>query len=99
MFLADAAVGLIIAFELRRSTLPEGKPQPMRALAGERQAFWAMLMPIIIIGGMKSGIFTPTEAAVVATFYALVVALFIHREMKWSRFTSAAAAPPRRPAS
>jgi tripartite ATP-independent transporter DctM subunit len=41
-----------------------------------------MLMPVIIIGGMKSGIFTPTEAAVVAAFYALVVALFIHREMK-----------------
>jgi hypothetical protein len=39
-------------------------------------------MPIIIIGGMKSGVFTPTEAAVVAAFYALVVALFVHREMK-----------------
>jgi len=40
-----------------------------------------MLMPIIIIGGMKTGVFTPTEAAVVAAFYALVVALFVHREM------------------
>jgi tripartite ATP-independent transporter DctM subunit len=40
-----------------------------------------MLMPVIIIGGMKTGIFTPTEAAVVAAFYALVVALFVHREM------------------
>ena len=43
---------------------------------------WALLMPVIIIGGMKSGVFTPTEAAVVAAFYALVVALFIHREMQ-----------------
>lgn len=41
-----------------------------------------MLMPIIIIGGMKTGVFTPTEAAVVAAFYALMVALFIHREMR-----------------
>jgi len=41
-----------------------------------------MLMPVIIIGGMKSGVFTPTEAAVVAAFYALVVALFVHREMR-----------------
>jgi tripartite ATP-independent transporter DctM subunit len=41
-----------------------------------------MLMPVIIIGGMKSGVFTPTEAAVVAAFYALVIALFVHREMK-----------------
>ena len=46
------------------------------------RAFWALLMPLIIIGGMKSGVFTPTEAAVVAAMYALVVALFIHREMR-----------------
>jgi tripartite ATP-independent transporter DctM subunit len=79
------AVGLIFAWkiELRKIDLPEGKPQPIRArLQATVKAFWAMLMPIIIIGGMKSGIFTPTEAAVVAAFYALVVALFIHREMK-----------------
>ena len=78
-------IGLIIAWklELRKIELPEGKPQPIRArLQATVKAFWAMLMPIIIIGGMKSGIFTPTEAAVVAAFYALVVALFIHREMK-----------------
>lgn len=79
------ATGLIIAWklELRRIDLPEGKPQPMRQrLQTSVKAFWAMLMPVIIIGGMKSGIFTPTEAAVVAAFYALVVAIFIHREMK-----------------
>jgi len=78
-------IGLIIAWklELRKIELPEGKPQPIRArLQATVKAFWAMLMPIIIIGGMKSGIFTPTEAAVVAAFYALLVALFIHREMK-----------------
>jgi TRAP-type transport system large permease protein len=77
--------GLIITWKLvlRRIELPAGQ-----ALAlGERlritaKAFWALLMPLIIIGGMKTGIFTPTEAAVVAAFYALVVALLIHREMK-----------------
>lgn len=51
-------------------------------LRATARAFWAMLMPIIIIGGMKTGVFTPTEAAVVAAFYALMVALFIHREMR-----------------
>nr|MBP6709899.1 TRAP transporter large permease subunit [Propionivibrio sp.] len=79
------AIGLIIAWklELRRIDLPEGKPQPIRQrLQTSVKAFWAMLMPVIIIGGMKTGIFTPTEAAVVAAFYALVIALFIHREMK-----------------
>ena len=78
-------VGLIVAWKwvLRRIELPEGEPLPMtERLRATGKAFWALLMPIIIIGGMKSGVFTPTEAAVVAAFYALVVALLIHREMK-----------------
>lgn len=78
-------IGLIFAWKwvLRRIELPKGTPLPMRErVKATTKAFWAMLMPIIIIGGMKSGIFTPTEAAVVAAFYALVVALFVHREMR-----------------
>ena len=78
-------VGLVIAWKLvlRKMDLPEGKPLPMKErLRATVKAFWAMLMPIIIIGGMKSGVFTPTEAAVVAAFYALFIALFVHREMK-----------------
>lgn len=76
--------GLIVAWKwvLRRIELPEGQPLPMKdRLTATAKAFWAMLMPIIIIGGMKTGVFTPTEAAVVAAFYALIVALFVHREM------------------
>jgi TRAP-type transport system large permease protein len=78
-------VGLIVAWRyvLRDMNLPVGTPLPLKErFRATGKAFWAMLMPIIIIGGMKTGIFTPTEAAVVAAFYALVVALFIHREMK-----------------
>ena len=78
-------IGLIVAWklQLRRIDLPQGEPLPLgERLHATRKAFWALLMPLIIIGGMKSGLFTPTEAAVVAAFYALVVALFIHREMK-----------------
>ena len=77
--------GLIVAWKwvLRRIELPSGTALPMsERLRATAKAFWAMLMPIIIIGGMKSGVFTPTEAAVVAAFYALVIALFVHREMK-----------------
>lgn len=80
-------VGLIVAWKLvlRRIELPEGEPLPLRErLRATAKAFWALLMPIIIIGGMKSGVFTPTEAAVVAAFYALAVSLFVHREMKAS---------------
>ncbi len=79
--------GLIVAWKwvLRRIELPKGEPLPMPArLKATAKAFWALLMPVIIIGGMKTGVFTPTEAAVVAAFYALVVALVVHREMKLS---------------
>ena len=78
-------VGLIVAWNLvlRKIDLPSGTALPFKEkIRATVNAFWALLMPLIIIGGMKTGIFTPTEAAVVAAFYALVVALFIHREMK-----------------
>ncbi|MGP4073406.1 TRAP transporter large permease [Piscibacillus sp. B03] len=45
-------------------------------------AKWAMVIPVIILGGIYGGIFTPTEAAVVAVVYGLVVGLFLHRELK-----------------
>ena len=76
--------GLLVAWklQLRRINLPPGTALPM----GERvkataKAFWALLMPLIIIGGMKTGVFTPTEAAVVAAFYALAISFAVHREM------------------
>jgi tripartite ATP-independent transporter DctM subunit len=46
------------------------------------QAGWALLMPVIILGGIYGGIFTPTEASAVAVFYALVVGVLIYREIK-----------------
>jgi len=77
--------GLVVTWRLvlRRMDLPRGEPASWsERLRATGRAGWALLMPVIIIGGMKSGVFTPTEAAVVAAFYALVVAMFIHREMK-----------------
>jgi len=44
---------------------------------------WALLTPVIVLGGIYSGIFTPTEAACVTVLYALVVSLFIYRDMRW----------------
>ena len=46
------------------------------------QAGWALLMPVIILGGIYGGVFTPTEASAVAVFYALVVGLVIYREIR-----------------
>ncbi|KAI1697418.1 tripartite ATP-independent periplasmic transporter, dctM component domain-containing protein [Ditylenchus destructor] len=77
-------VGLLIAWklQLRKIDLPPGRPLPMtERLRATARAFFALLMPLIIIGGMKTGVFTPTEAAVVAAFYALVVSFAVHREM------------------
>ena len=47
-----------------------------------KDGFWSILAPLIILGGIYAGWFTPTEAAVVAIFYTLLVGLFIHRELK-----------------
>ncbi len=46
------------------------------------RAFWAFVMPLIIVGGMKFGVFTPTEAAVVASAYAFVIGAFVYRELR-----------------
>ncbi|WP_369283459.1 TRAP transporter large permease [Oscillibacter sp. GMB15532] len=46
------------------------------------ESFWALLCPVIVLGGIYSGMFTPTEAACVSVFYALVVSLFIYKSIK-----------------
>jgi tripartite ATP-independent transporter DctM subunit len=53
----------------------------LRKRVAIRQAFWALLMPVIILGGIYGGITTPTEASVIAVVYALIVGLFLHREL------------------
>jgi len=65
--------------------------QTKRASAAEilkalRESIWAILAPVIILGGIYSGIFTPTEAAVVAVFYSLFVAVFIYRSISFNDF-------------
>ncbi len=47
---------------------------------------WALLMPLIILGGIYSGKFTPTEAAAVAVFYGLLVSAFVYRQLGWKDF-------------
>nr|WP_269844218.1 TRAP transporter large permease subunit [Rappaport israeli] len=59
------------------------RPQatPAQRLYAFKQAFWALLTPIFIIGGIFSGAFTPTEAAVFATLYSIFLGLFIYKEL------------------
>lgn len=49
-----------------------------------KESFWALLCPIIVLGGIYAGFFTPTEAAVISVFYALIVSLFIYKSIKLS---------------
>ncbi len=53
-------------------------------LTSLKKGVWALLMPIIILGGIYTGYFTATESAAVAVVYAIIVETFIHKEMKWA---------------
>jgi C4-dicarboxylate transporter DctM subunit len=63
-----------------RMPVPDFK-QVLRVL---KEGFWALMLPLIIFGGIFSGAFTANEAAVVACVYAFIVELFIHKSIKWS---------------
>ncbi|MFD4817957.1 TRAP transporter large permease subunit [Peribacillus butanolivorans] len=79
------AVGLTITWSIiARKDNVAVKPRASikEILISLRQGIWALFLPVIIIGGLKFGLFTPTEAAVVAAVYAIFVGLVIYREMK-----------------
>jgi tripartite ATP-independent transporter DctM subunit len=61
----------------------DGEPRP-GFWASFKEAFWGLVAPVVILGGLRTGLFTPTEAAVVAVFYGLVVGLFIYRTLTLS---------------
>ncbi len=65
---------------------PEGSFSFLQLFRALKDAFWAMMTPVIIIGGIYGGIFTPTEAAAVAAVYGIVVGLFIYRELRIADF-------------
>lgn len=51
-----------------------------------KNGIWALLMPVIILGGIYSGLFTPTEAAAIAVFYGIIVSAFVYRNMGMKDF-------------
>jgi C4-dicarboxylate transporter DctM subunit len=60
-------------------------PTFMEVVAVLREGFWALMLPVIIFGGIFSGVFTANEAAVVACIYSFFVEIVIHRDMKWNQ--------------
>ena len=91
LFMAGIFPGILMGFALivtwwivaRNDDVQVAPRVPMvEKLKVTANAFWSYLLAITIIGGMKMGVFTPTEAAVVAVVYSLFVGLFIYREIK-----------------
>ncbi len=91
LFLAAIVPGLLIggalwvtwAWLVRREAVdPPARSSRREVLLAFREATWALLMPVIILVGLRMGVFTPTEAAVVAAVYALLISVFIYREIK-----------------
>ena len=81
---AMMGIALMVAVYIvsKRRNYPCGESPTLRLLAVTfRRAVLALLMPIIVIGGILSGLFTPTEAAVVASLYALLLGMVVHREI------------------
>jgi C4-dicarboxylate transporter DctM subunit len=60
------------------------KPTLRLVIKQFRESFWALLSPIIILGGIYGGFFTPTEAAVVAVVYSFIIGKFVSRELTWT---------------
>ena len=94
LFLAGIFPGLVLGAGLWLTwwwlTRKEKLEPPPRQSAGEmllamRKAGWALTLPLIILFGLRFGIFTPTEAAVVAAVFALFVACVIYRELAWNQ--------------
>ena len=90
MFLAGVAPGILAGLMLMVGIFIVAKARGLPAqpwqgwlevLASARDAFWGLLLIVIILGGIYGGIFTPTEAAAVAAVYAFVIANFIYRDM------------------
>jgi tripartite ATP-independent transporter DctM subunit len=94
LFLAGIVPGLLMGaalwftwwFLARREQIAAPPRKSMREIiAALRESVWALMLPLIILFGLKFGIFTPTEAAVVAAVYALLVATLVYRELKPSQ--------------
>jgi C4-dicarboxylate transporter DctM subunit len=93
LFIAGVVPALLMAAGLMAMNYFISKKKGYRGLSEKwsgtdlklalRRGIWSMLAPVIILGGIYTGFFTPTESAIVAIFYTLFVGIFIHREIKF----------------
>lgn len=96
LFLAGFIPGILlgVAFLIynyfvakKRGWIGNGRRFNVKALwVSFKNAFWALLSPVIILGGIYSGFFTPTEAAAVACVYTFIIGTFVYKEIRWKEF-------------
>jgi C4-dicarboxylate transporter DctM subunit len=93
LFIAGLVPGLMLASMLGATTWYRAwrndYPRMKRATWGEclralRESFWGLFLIVLVLGGIYSGLFTPTEAAAMAAVYAFIIAVFVYKEMKFS---------------
>ena len=98
LFMGSVVPGVLLVLSLMGYGLWYGKkhdlPAHERVSAGAavrtiKDSIWALLMPVIILGGIFGGIFTPTEAAAVSVVYALIIGLFVHRDITFKELPGA----------
>jgi C4-dicarboxylate transporter DctM subunit len=94
LFLGGVVPGLMMAIALmlavhfvaRKRNLPRAAPVPLREFPGIlARGFLPLTLPVVLLGGIYSGVFTPTEAAAVAALYALFLAGIVYRALSWKR--------------
>jgi tripartite ATP-independent transporter DctM subunit len=103
LFLAGIVPGLMLGMGIavawwwvakRENVQPPPKATGAERAKAFKESLWALFLPVIVLVGLKMGVFTPTEAAVVAAVYALFVAMVVYREMNFAQlyqvFVSAA---------
>ncbi|WP_338846367.1 TRAP transporter large permease subunit [Massilia sp. W12] len=92
LFMAGVVPGLMLAFLLGLTTWylarKNNYPRMPRASWDERwqafrEAFWGLALIVLVMGGIYSGIFMPTEAAAMSAVYAFVIALFVYKDLRW----------------
>jgi len=91
MFIAGIIPGILMAVVLivvesvisrNRGYRGQGRTTNKEKMTALKESLWALLMPVIILGGIYSGVFTPTEAAAVSVIYGLIIGIFVYKEVK-----------------